>query len=199
MIQGETCSIFQLLSGCQQTAPQSALELWGERKLFPPSFSSSCPNRFQTGFPYHTDTLNNVARCRVCPLSGYYCEQLKFLPPHRHREIHIAQLLQPNTLLNCGSKCEQPVLEMRHTSVLLHVLWGYGEQGPETYLFETLRDWSVVADNHLGEETSRIGQAHHWAAHHCSMMDLPHPYARFNIHHHNFIFTSDIHDTENGA
>lgn len=54
--------------------------------------------------------------------------------------IHIAELLQPNTLLDCGSKCEQPVLELRHTSLSLHVLWGYGQQSPETYLFETLRD-----------------------------------------------------------
>lgn len=69
-------------SGCQHTAPLSAHGLWGKRQLLPPSFPSSCPNKFQTGFSHHIGTLNNAPRCRVCPLSGYYYEQLNFFPPH---------------------------------------------------------------------------------------------------------------------
>lgn len=187
------------LFGCQQTAPQSALGLWGKRQLLPPSFSSSCPNRFQTGFPYHTDTLSNVPRCSL-PFIWLLLWAVKILSsPLPGTGIHITQFLQPNMLLNCSSKYEQPVFELRHTSLSLHVLGGYGQQSPETDLFETLGDWSAVADNRLGEKTSRIGQAHHWAAHHCRMMHWPHSYAGFNVHHHSFIFTSDFHVTQNRA
>lgn len=69
-------------SGYQHTGPQSVLGLWGKRQLLPPSFPTPSPNEFQTGFSHHVGTLSNAPRCRVRTLSGYYCVELNFSPPH---------------------------------------------------------------------------------------------------------------------
>lgn len=199
-IQRETCSILQFLSSVVNKQLHSLHSDNEERQLLPSSFSSSCPNEFQTGFPYHTDTVNNVARRRVCPLSGYYCEQLKFFPSHSQAQGFI--LLNSFNQI-CSSTAVQSVSKqfLNWDMLPCHCTCcgGYGQQSPETYLCETLRDQSAVADNHLGEKTGRVGQAHHWAAHHCRMMHWPHCYAGFKVYHHSFIFTSDFHVTQNRA
>lgn len=147
-------------SGCQHTAPQSALELRGKRQLLPPSFPSSRPNELQTGFPHRFGTLSNAPRCRVCPLPGYYCEQQHFFPPHPQAW---GWCILPNpagqkTFLNYSSKCEQPVLELQHAASSLRALREYGQLSLENYVFKALWDWSLIAYDHPEEKTARTGQ-----------------------------------------
>lgn len=132
-------------SGCQHTGPQPVLGLWGKRQLLPPSFPTPCPNEFQTGFSHHVGTLSNAARCRVRTLSGYYCVQLNFFPPHPQA--------QGFTLLNSFGQTHsltvvQSVSNWFWYHSTLHYCVSFG--GMDSWA------WKITCSRHCGIEMSLI-------------------------------------------
>lgn len=175
VVQRETCSILQLPCLAVNTQLPSLCSDCKEGQLLPPSFLSSCRNKFHTGFSHHIGTLSSAPRCSP-PFIWLQLWAVKFLSsPPPGMGMHIAQLFWPNTFLNYSSKRDPSVLELWHASSPLHVLQGYGQLSLENYLFETLRDWSVIAHNHLEQKTNRTVQlltSVHWCISHIFIQGL---------------------------
>ena len=185
-------------SSCQHTAPQPLLVLREKRQSLPPSFLSSCPDEFQTGFSHHIGTLSNSPRCRVCPLSGYCCEQLNFSPPHpqagdAHCSILLARQI-PELWFKVWAISSSAMAGF-FISVCAAGAWTPKPGKLPIRVAAGLKCHCLQLPGGKDEQNGTTSPA----AHHCRVMHQPHFHSGFNMCHHNFNLPSDFHATQNSS
>lgn len=140
MIQRETCSILPLLSLVVNKQLHSLHLDYEERDNYFP-LPSHLPALTGSRQAFLTTLIHwAMFQGAVCPLSGYYCEQLKFFPPHSQAQGFIL----PNSF---NQICSLTAVQSMSNQFLnwdilpCHCMcWGCnGQQSPETYL----RHWET--------------------------------------------------------